>query len=292
MRSITGTSTWDLPSREPDAASTPTTMEGRLAQIESELVEARTILSLPAANAINSAGHHAKNTLSVGEKADDRAAGLLVDELANILEFVNSKEAALQPRISLKLQSSGNQLAVMLAEQIYRSVGELKRQESTSSRLLHDALVLLEEQKLASKVSNDKHNTQDSQEVESDFDYIYAQLPEDSTIPTSAGSTQQHALGGDASTNEGEAHWKEEAGKGTADTVTAEVVSMSEHLRVVTLNQRMEEELSRYRLQTEQQQYSEFVTPPKTSVPRLQQLFMPEMDGFDELVSRSLSAHA
>ena len=279
MCSFTGKSTWDFPSEEPNAATTPTSMRARLGEIETELLEARTLLSHPAAGATILEERDVTAALSFDAIGDGRAAKLLADELANILEFINSNDADQEPQISPGLASGGNEMTVMLAEQIYKSVSELKRQESTSSRLLQDALMLLEQQRLASQSRDHKTEGKDGQEGGNGYDGKQSQSQKEGTMPVTAESTR-YMLGGDASTNEaGVCFETEEA--------TKKVVSMSEHLEVLTLNQQLQEELSRYRLQIEsrRQEDSGLSTLPTSSAPRVQQLFMPEIDGFDNVVS-------
>ena len=276
MCSFTGKSTWDFPSEEPNAATTPTSMRARLGEIETELLEARTLVGLPAADATILEERDVTAALSLDAIGNGRAAKLLADELANILEFINSNDADQEPKISPGLASGGNEMTVMLAEQIYKSVSELKRQESTSSRLLQDALILLEQQRLASQSWDHKTEGKDGQEGGDGHDCKQSQSQQEGTMPVTAESTRC-MLGGDASTTEeGVCFEREEA--------TKKVVSMSEHLDVLTLNQHLQKELSRYRLQIEawRQEDSGSSTP---SAPRVQQLFMPEIDGFDTVVS-------
>ena len=193
---------------------------------------------------------------------------------------------------SSRLAGVGNELAAMLAEQIYKSVSELKRQESMSSKLLRDALALLEKHEI---VSHAKDTGADGQKTESgsDFDYIQAQLQAGDGFPPAADSTPE-VFRGDASTNGFCLHPSDmpfttsDSAHQRGDARAVKVVSMKEHLRVVALNHQLQDELFKSHLQSElrKKEADVFRTPPKTHAPRLEELFMPEMAGYHEEVRR------
>ena len=78
------------------------------------------------------------------------------------------------------LRAGGESIEVLVAEQIYKSVSELKRQEARAGLLLVNALQLLEEQKLenAALQKPSPQKTQQQADIGGDLTYIEHQREE------------------------------------------------------------------------------------------------------------------
>jgi len=84
-----------------------------------------------------------------------------------------------EPVASPLLRAGGESIEVLVAEQIYKSVSELKRQEARAGLLLVNALQLLEEQKLENAaLQKPSPQKQQQADIGGDLTYIEHQVEE------------------------------------------------------------------------------------------------------------------